>query len=80
MVRMLVTQGMKLTGIGVVVGLGIAFGLAKFLSSLLFEVKSGDPLTFVAVAAILTNVSFFAIYIPSRRAMAVEPVEALRYE
>jgi len=80
MLRMMVFQGMKLTLIGVIVGLGIAFGLTKLLASLLFEVKSSDPATFAAVAAILTLVSFLAIYIPSRRAMNVEPVEALRYE
>ncbi len=80
MLRMMVVQGMKLALVGVIVGLGIAFGLTKLLASLLFEVKSSDPATFAAVAAILTLVSFLAIYIPSRRAMNVEPVEALRYE
>jgi putative ABC transport system permease protein len=80
MLRMMVVQGMKLTLIGVIVGLGIAFGLTKLLASLLFEVKSSDPVTFVAVAAILMLVSLLAIYIPSRRAMNVEPVQALRYE
>ncbi len=80
MLRMMVVQGMKLTLIGIIVGLGIAFGLTKLLASLLFGVQSSDPATFVAVAAILTLVSFLAIYIPSRRAMNVEPVEALRYE
>jgi putative ABC transport system permease protein len=80
MLRMLVVQGMKLTVIGVAVGLGIAYGLTRLLASLLFGVESGDPVTFAGVAAILTIVSFLAIYLPSRRAMAVEPVEALRYE
>jgi ABC-type antimicrobial peptide transport system permease subunit len=80
MLRMLVVQGMKLTVIGVVVGLAIAYGLTRLLASLLFGVESSDPLTFVGVAAILTLVSFLAIYIPSLRAMAVQPVEALRYE
>jgi putative ABC transport system permease protein len=80
MLGMLVVQGMKLTLIGVAVGLAIAYGLTRLLASLLFGVESGDPVTFAGVAAILTIVSFLAIYLPSRRAMAVEPVEALRYE
>lgn len=80
MLQMLVVQGMKLTVIGVVVGLGIAYGVTRALASLLFGVESSDPLTFAAVAIILTMVSLLAIYIPSRRAMAVEPLEALRYE
>jgi putative ABC transport system permease protein len=80
MLGMLVVQGMKLTLIGVAVGLAIAYGLTRLLASLLFGVESGDPVTFAGVAAILTIVSFLAIYLPSRRAMTVEPVEALRYE
>jgi len=80
MLRMMIFQGMKLTLIGVAVGLAIAYGVTRLLASLLFGVESSDPVTFGGVAAILTIVSFLAIYIPSRRAMAVAPVEALRYE
>lgn len=80
MLRMMVVQGMKLTLIGVAVGLAIAYGVTRLLASLLFGVESSDPVTFAVVAAILTIVSLLAIYIPSRRAMAVAPVEALRYE
>jgi putative ABC transport system permease protein len=78
--KLIVGQGMLPVGIGVAVGLGIAFGVTRLLSSLLFGVKPSDPLTFGGVAAVLTVVALFAIYIPARRAMKVDPVVALRNE
>ena len=80
MLKMMLMQGMKLTLIGVAFGLAAAYGLTRVLASLLFEVKTSDPVTFIGVAVVLIAVSLLAIYIPSRRAMGVEPVEALRYE
>jgi len=68
----------------VVVGLGIGlagvFGLARFLSSLLFEVGEHDPLTITAVAATLAAVALIACYVPARRAGKVDPSVALRSE
>ena len=80
MLRLILGQGMRLAGIGVVVGLAIAFGLTRLLASLLFGVKASDPLTFGVVAVILTLAALVASYVPARRAAGLEPVEALRYQ
>ena len=80
MLRMVIGQGIKLVGIGLAIGLGAAFGLARLLASLLFGVKTSDPITYSAVALILTTVALIACFIPARRATQVDPLSALRYE
>jgi predicted permease len=70
--RLIVTGGMSLTVIGVGVGIGGAFALTRFLSSLLYGVKPIDPLTFIAVSLLLTAVALLACYIPARRATKVD--------
>jgi predicted permease len=78
--RMVLGDGMKMTLIGVVIGLAAAAGLTRLMASLLFGVSATDPLTFIAVAILLSIVAFAACYIPARRAMRVDPMVALRYE
>jgi putative ABC transport system permease protein len=78
--RLVVGQGMSLTGIGLGIGLGGAVALTRFLSSFLFGVHPTDFITFAAVALTLAGVALLATYIPARRAMKVDPMVALRYE
>jgi putative ABC transport system permease protein len=80
MVRLILGQGLRLTGIGVALGLAIAYGLTRVLASLLFGVKAADPLTFAGVGFILALIALASTWFPARRAAAVEPVEALRYQ
>ena len=77
---MVLRQGLILSGIGVAIGLGLAFGLTRLMAGLLFGVSPLDPVTFVAVAAGLTGVAAVASYLPAHRASAVDPINALRAE
>jgi predicted permease len=75
-----VGQGFALTLVGIGCGLAGAMGMTRFLSSLLYGVRPTDPLTFAAVAALLTGVALLACYIPALRAARVDPIVALRHE
>jgi putative ABC transport system permease protein len=77
---MILGHTLKLTLIGVALGLAGAFVVARFLTSLLFGIGVYDPATFLGVAALLVAVALAASYIPARRAMRVDPIVALRYE
>jgi putative ABC transport system permease protein len=77
---MLAKQWIKLTGIGVAIGVALALGLARMIATFLYGVKPSDPLTYVLVALCLAFVAMLACYIPARRAMRVDPMVALRYE
>ena len=78
--RLVVGHGVKLAALGIAIGVAAAFGLTRLMSSLLFGTGSTDPITFASAAAILLLVAVAACYIPARRAIAVDPMVALRYE
>ena len=78
--RMFVRHGLRLAAIGLVFGLLASFALTRGMSSLLFGISSADPVTYVGVSAGLALAAALASYFPSRRASAVDPVEALRAE
>ena len=78
--RLIVRQGMRPAGIGLVVGLLGAYFLTELMQKLLFGVQHTDPTTFFGVAAFLGVVAFGASYLPARRATRVAPTEALRYD
>jgi predicted permease len=76
--RMFVHRGMRLSGVGIVLGAAAAAGLTRSMSSLLFGVTPVDAATFAAAAGVLVVAALAASYIPARRAAAVDPVETLR--
>ena len=71
-------QGLRLTGVGIALGIGAALVLTRVMSSLLFGVGPMDPMTYAAVSAVLAAVGLIATYLPARRASRVDPIVALR--
>jgi len=78
--RMFVRHGLLLAGVGAALGLAAAAALTRLMSSLLFGVTARDPVTYAAVSVVLILAAMLASYLPARRAMAIDPVEALRAE
>jgi putative ABC transport system permease protein len=78
--NMVVFEGMRLALAGIVLGIAASFGLAHFIAGFLFGVKASDPTIFICVPILLGAVALFAVWLPARRASAVDPIEALRYE
>jgi ABC-type antimicrobial peptide transport system permease subunit len=80
LLRMVLRQGLLVTSFGMAIGLVVAFAATGFMRSLLPGIQPRDPLTFVAVPLALLVIAIVAAVIPARRAGAVDPVVALRYE
>ena len=78
--NMVVRQGMVLAGIGLVIGVGGAFWLTRFLTGFLFGVKKWDPTAFILTPVLLCAVALIAVWVPARRATRVDPMSALRFE
>ena len=78
--RLVLVEGLRLTMLGVVLGIAGALASTRVLTNLLFEVKPTDPMTFIGLSFLLAVVALLASYIPARRATKVDPLVALRYE
>ena len=78
--RMVLGHALRLTALGVALGLGAAWGLSRLLAGMLFGVEARDPATFAAVAILLAGAALGASLLPARRAARVDPTTALRYD
>ena len=78
--RLVVGSGARLAMAGLGVGLGVAVLLTRLMVDLLYGVPPADPVTFLAMSALLGTTALVACYVPARRAMRVNPVEVLRHE
>ncbi|HKA01291.1 MAG TPA: ABC transporter permease, partial [Candidatus Solibacter sp.] len=78
--KLIVAQGLRLAGIGVVIGIGAAMALARLIESQLFEVHATDPVTIATMTFTLLGAAILASWLPARRAVRTDPIVALRYE
>jgi len=78
--KLIVGSGLRLLLIGSAIGLAGALVLTQLLSGLLFGVSARDPITLAAIVSILAAVALLACYLPARRAMKLDPLDALRYQ
>jgi predicted permease len=78
--RMVLKDGARMTLAGILIGLAGALALTRLMGTMLYGVRPTDPLTFISVAAVLAATAMLACYVPARRAMKVDPMEALRHQ
>jgi ABC-type antimicrobial peptide transport system permease subunit len=78
--RLILAMGGKQLAIGMLIGLGAAFGLTRVLSTLLVQISPTDPLTFAAISLLLGAIGGIACWLPARKATQIDPMIALRYE
>jgi predicted lysophospholipase L1 biosynthesis ABC-type transport system permease subunit len=78
--RMVVLQGIRLSVLGLVIGLVAALGLTRLMQGMLFDTQPNDPATFLAVSLFLSGIALFATYLPARRASRIDPASSLRTE
>ncbi|HXU35132.1 MAG TPA: ABC transporter permease [Blastocatellia bacterium] len=78
--KLVLGQGLKLTLIGIAIGLAVALGLTQFMRAILFGISATDPLTFAFASVVLGFVALLACYLPARHATKVDPMVALRHE
>ena len=78
--RLVLGTGLVVATVGLTLGAGAAFGVTRYLKSILFDVQPADPMTFVTVGVLLLCVALLACYLPARRAATVDPLDALRAE
>ena len=80
LLKLVVGQGMLLTLVGLVIGLGASLALTRVVQRLLFGVSATDPLTFVVIPLLLASVALLACWVPARRAARLDPLVALRHQ
>jgi putative ABC transport system permease protein len=78
--RLIMSRGVVITSCGLLIGLPLAWGLAQLMASLLYGVSAGDLSTFAGITVLMCAITLFACYVPTRKAMSVDPIVALRYE
>jgi predicted permease len=79
-IKLVLRQGLVQLGVGLIIGLGLAFGLSSIVAFIMFDVQPRDPTVFGSIVGLITIVGLLASFVPARRATRVHPVEALRYE
>jgi putative ABC transport system permease protein len=78
--RLIMSRGILITSVGLLIGLPLAWGLAQLMASLIYGVSAGDVTTFALITLLMAGITLVACYVPTRKAMSVDPIIALRYE